>query len=276
MNEGSDVHLIIRTKTNTELFEKIKTKITLHVHDGTADHLFNIVKIVKPDFVVHLAAAFVKHDDRFNNIDEIVKSNILFGSQLVHSMVMNNVKFLLNTGTSWQHYNNQNYNPICLYSASKQAYIDMLKYYVEANNLKVITLKLFHTYGPYDNRNKLFCQLRNSINNKTTIKMTPGKQKVDIVYIDDVVEAYLIASKRLISKESKQMEQFSISSGQHIALKTLIGKYYKIKNVEENIIWGGKNYRPREEMIPFTNGKILPKWKPKISIEDGIRKMEGL
>ena len=275
MNDGNIIHLIIRAESNVELLEKIKSKVTLHVHDGTTEQLFNIVKKVKPDLVVHLAAAFVKHDERFQNIDEIVKSNILFGTQLVQSMIMNNVKYLLNTGTSWQHYNNKDYSPICFYSASKQAYMDILKYYVEAHGLKVMTLKLFHTYGPFDNRNKLFCQLRRSIKKKTTIKMTPGEQKVDIVYIDDVVEAYLIASKRLMSKEYDRMEEFSISAGKHISLKTLVSKYYKIKNADENIIWGGNNYRPREEMIPYTNGQILPNWKPTISLDDGIRKMEG-
>ena len=183
---------------------------------------------------------------------------------------------MINTGTSWQHYEDRDYNPICLYSATKQAFQDILKYYTEATELRVLTLKLFHTYGPNDRRNKLFCQLRNAIKENTILNMTPGEQLIDIVYIDDVIKAYKIASDRLEEKKGLKMEEFIVSSGKHISLKKLVRTYYGIMNEDEKINWGGNKYRPREEMKPYTNGAILPKWKPQVMLEQGIRIMEGL
>jgi nucleoside-diphosphate-sugar epimerase len=271
-----EVHIISRDTTNLSSLENLINKINIHTHDGTTENLFNIVKDSKPHLVVHLAAAFSNNTHKYHNVDNIIKSNILFGVQLVQSMIMNNVKKLINTGTSWQHYNSDDYNPICLYSSSKQAFSDILKYYVEAFELEVITLKLYHTYGPNDLRNKLFCQLRNAINDSKVLKMTPGEQLIDIVYIDDIVNAYEVAAKRIFANSNSKIEEFFLSSGQHISLKDLVRKYYKIKNAKENILWGGNSYRPREEMVPYSNGNQIPGWKPLIALDEGLKKMEGI
>lgn len=60
-------------------------------------------------------------------------------------------KWFLNTGTIWQNYNvsdkSDEYNPVDLYAASKQAFITMAKYYTETSKLRFCTLKLCDTYG---------------------------------------------------------------------------------------------------------------------------------
>ena len=276
LNIGFTVHIIIRPKSKIDHLNKIKSNLFIHTYDGTTENLFDILRKIKPILVIHLAASFSNSIHKFQNIDNLVKSNILFGTQLLEAMVMNDVKYFINTGTSWQHYESKNYSPICLYSATKQAFKDVLQYYVEATDLRVITLKLYHTYGPDDRRNKLFCLLRNAIKNKQVLKMTPGEQLIDIVFIDDVVDAYVKASYRLISEVGSKAEEFFVSSGNHITLKALVKKYYKIMNEKENIIWGGNNYRLREEMAPYNKGKILPGWSPRTNINQGIKIMEGL
>ena len=69
-----------------------------------------------------------------------MSSNITFGTQLVEAMVANGCYQFVNTGTSWQHYENDEYNPVNLYAATKQAFEDILRYYVETSALRVITL----------------------------------------------------------------------------------------------------------------------------------------
>ena len=40
-----------------------------------------------------------------------------------------------------------------------------------------------------------------------------------------------------------------------------------------NVIWGGRNYRKREVMLPWNKGEKLPKWNAKISLEEGLKKL---
>jgi len=276
ISTGYDVHAIVRPNSNLDKLKQIHRSIGIYYYTNTIESLDEIIKNLKPDIVIHLAASFLKKEKRFFNVDQLIQSNILFGTQLVETMVNNKVYHLVNTGTSWQNFNNESYNPTCIYAATKQAYIDILKYYTDATDLKVINLKLFHTYGPDDSRKKLFFHLKDFSKRIEPLNMTKGEQKLDIVYIDDVIEAYLIAANIIIRQKNPKMEEYVVSSGKHISLKQLVRTYFKIIKVEENIKWGGIKYRNREEMVPYTGGKVIPGWKPKVSIEVGIKMMEGL
>lgn len=53
--------------------------------------------------------------------------------------------------------------------------------------------------------------------------MSPGEQLIDIVHIDDVVEAYMLAAQQLLNEEAVKNEVYSVSSQQLIPLKELAG-----------------------------------------------------
>lgn len=274
VKDGWDVHVITRSKSKLFLFEEVKNKITVHVHDGSMDGMLKIVENSKPSIVFHLASLFLAQH-KPNDIGELISSNITFGTQLLEAMVHHNVDKLVNTGTSWQHYHNDQYNPACLYAATKQAFESIITYYLESSPLQVITLKLYDTYGPNDNREKLFSLLRKVEQEKETLRMSPGQQLIDLVYIDDVVEAFRLSAKRLEEgKVDKNYEEFAVSSGRPIQLKHLVEIYTRTMKKSLKINWGGRPYRQREVMLPWNKGKRLPGWSPKIRIEEGIRKME--
>ena len=94
-------------------------------------------------------------------------------------MTVNGVSKIINTGTFWQHYENREYSPTCLYAATKQAFESILHYYVEAKFLMIITLILFDSYGPSDPRPKLFSLLQEARQSEKVIAMSPGEQKID-------------------------------------------------------------------------------------------------
>ena len=270
VNQGITVSIIVRPQSNLDLISDILNKIEVFYHDGFSKTMMKILKKSQPDIVCHLAGiSFYEYS--INDIEELINSNILFGNQLVECMVRNNIFNLINTGTYWQHYKNEYYNPTCLYAATKQAYIDILKFYVESSKLNVITLKLFDNYGPNDNRNKLFNFIDKSIKNNELINLSPGDQLLDMVYISDLTDAYLISIKKLMNSKIKGYKDFFLSTNNRITLKDLVNKYLKITDQKANIKWGGREYREREIMIPITSKNTLPGWSPKVSIEMGIQ-----
>ena len=188
-------------------------------------------------------------------------------------MVQNDVYCLINTGTFWQHFQNDDYNPVCLYAATKQAYEMILKYYLETTALKVITLKLYDTYGPNDPRKKLFALLETAAKEQQLLKMSPGEQLIDIVYIDDVVQAFILAAQRLQKQNKTNHEIYAVSSGNPISLKKLVAIYENVSGNKLDIQWGGRPYREREVMKPWDKGKWLPGWRPKYNLEQGIARI---
>jgi nucleoside-diphosphate-sugar epimerase len=185
-------------------------------------------------------------------------------------MMVNGVTLLVNTGTSWQHYASMEYNPVCLYAALKQATEAILRFYVESYNLRVITLKLFDTYGPGDNRPKLLNLLRRTALSGDTLDMSPGEQLIDLVYIDDVIDAFVIASERLQRGAVSVMEEYAVSSCSPLSLREIADEYSRASGYALNIKWGGRDYRTREVMRPWSGHKRLPCWQPKIDLVTGI------
>lgn len=271
ISENWTVHAITRPHSQLHQIEPLLTKITLHVHDGTGENLLAIVETVKPTVVFHLASqVLVEH--RIEDIAPLLQSNLVFATQLVDAMVATQCYCLINTGTFWQHYDNKEYSPVCLYAATKQAFEVILPFYLETTPLKVITLKLFDTYGPNDPRPKLFNLLKQAIQNQTRLALSPGEQLMDLVYIDDVVAAYCIAANQFQYQPDSTHQSYAVSSRNLMSLKEVIAIYEQETNTQLPIYWGGKQYRQREVMIPWNQGEWLPGWQPTMDLRQGIRK----
>ena len=272
VNEHIKVHVILRPKSSLANLEKIRDQLELHYHDGSTDNMLEIVQHAMPSVVFHLASHVVvqhSHDD----IIPLINSNILFGSQLLEALIINQTPYLINTSTYWQHYNNETYNPVCLYASTKQAFEDIIQYYSEATQLKVITLKLFDTYGPGDIREKIFTLLLKAFKEQRPLPMSPGEQLLDLVYIDDVVEAYFIAAQHIKQDTLVNHDYYSISSGKPVSLREIVALIEQELKETLDVEWGGNSYRDRQVMSPWTKGKKLPGWQPQINLKEGIRRI---
>lgn len=273
--DGWQVHLITIPNDNLDQIKDVADQVSLHVHDGSIDGMQRILAEVKPDVVFHLASLFLS-EHRSADVDRLVVSNILFGTQLLDAMAAHGATRIVNTGTSWQHYENKPYSPVNLYAATKQAFEDILQYYVDAKDTKAITLQLFDTYGPNDPRPKLFHLLEKVAREGTTLSMSPGAQMIDLVYIDDVVQAFVVAAERLLKENAQGHEIYGVSSGSPLALKELVESYGRIIGKKLSINWGSRPYREREVMSPWDCYTRLPGWNSEISLETGIRKIVPL
>lgn len=272
INSGYEVEGIIRSSSNTKkIYNYVNNKIKLWTLDDDYSNLCDIMMLSKPDLVVHTASfSLVKH--KFNNIPELISSNILFGTLLLEAMVTNNCFNLINIGSSWQYsvFDTQEYHPMDLYAATKQAFEDIIKFYKEKHGLHCIDLKLFDTYGPYDERKKVLNLFKDCFVTGKKLDTTPGHQKLDLVYIDDVCDCVILASQYLIKKEYEFEGKYSVSSGVQFELAEIAAIMEKVANKKLNVNWGKIPYRDGEIMIPWKGGEKLPGWKCKVDIYKGI------
>jgi nucleoside-diphosphate-sugar epimerase len=273
VQDGRDVHVTSIPDDNFSLLAPVLDRVTIHLHDGSTGGMSDIVAAAAPDTVFHLASLFLAQHEPAD-IEPLVRSNVLFATQLVDAMARHGVHNLVNTGTSWQHYENRDYSPVCLYAATKMAFEAILAFYTESTRLQAITLKLFDTYGPGDPRPKLLHLLGRVSREQMALEMTPGNQLIDLVYIDDVVEAFVMAARRVEGGEGiGRHERFAVSSGRPLSLRELVEHFGRAAGTGMPIIWGRRPYRPREIMTPWHGGTPLPGWEPKIGLEEGLRRL---
>lgn len=271
--EGWDVAIVTRVGTDISVLGDLADRFAVHRHDGTTEGMSAIMNTARPNVVFHLASLFLS-DHRVDQVEPLIRSNILFGTQLLEAMTDAGVRLLVNTGTGWQHFGNRQYDPVNLYAATKQAFEDVLRYYEETASVRAVTLKLFDTYGPGDRRRKIFTLLREASDKNEPFAMSPGGQQIDLVYIDDVLSAYVEAARRLLAGEGGKQESYVVTSGAPIVLRDLVDAYLRIAGRHLTVRWGGKPYRRREVLSPWKAGKPLPGWRPIIGLEEGIQRME--
>lgn len=269
VRDGTEVHVLVRNQCSTTAVADILDKVTVHQIGSDTDSVINALESAKPDVVFHLAAMF-KAEHLPNDIQPLIDSNITFTAQLLEAMKLTGAGALINTGTGWQHYHNADYDPVCLYAATKQAAEDIITFYCNAHGLRSITLKLFDTYGPSDPRVKLFYLLSAAAKTGKPLDMSAGEQLIDLVHIDDVTAAYVIAAQRLLSGKVLRHERYAVSSGNPLPLKDLVQFYAEVTDQHIPVNWGVRQYRDREVMVPWTRGSPIGGWTPRISLQAGI------
>jgi nucleoside-diphosphate-sugar epimerase len=262
------VSVVVRNGSDRKRLESISPAPVIYEHDGTTGQLAEIVAEISPETVFHLAATVIS-EHKPGDIEPLIASNILFGAQLVEAAVQSKTARFINTGTFWQHYQGREYDPVSLYAATKKAFDDILAYYLNTTLLKGLTLELSDTYGPCDDRNKLFNQLRRAPFG-STFELSTGGQQVGLVHVHDVVNAYLHADSLLREKPELSGKCYAVTAPELHTLREVVELFVKTEQLDLSLDWGALPYRSREMMYPH-HGEILPGWEPEIPFEAGVR-----
>lgn len=270
--EGWEVDVLVRPSGHP-LPESLVGKVSLRTHDGSTQSMLGSVAESKPDVVFHLASLFIA-EHRSEQVTDLINSNVLFGTQLIEACARAGVKRFINTGTSWQHYRSDAYDPVCLYAATKRAFEDILDFYVDAFGISAITLKLFDTYGPDDPRPKLVNLLLKALKTGEAIGLSPGEQLLDLVHIDDVTRAFAVCAEHLLNQPSSPSHEcYAVSSGNPISVRQLVSVLEHVGGKAMNVTFGARPYRTREVMQPWRAGKQPPHWRTEFDLPSGLASM---
>ncbi len=226
----------------------------------------------KFDGVIHTASSVIVNHAK-NQIYPLVDSNILFGIHLLEASKSTNVKWFLNTGTFWQNYNNEDYNPVNLYAATKEAFENVAKFYTQSSNLIFTTIKLNDTFGPNDTRDKVFNSWLKISESGESLDMSGGDQIIDISYIYDVVSAYIAMINNLRNTDAIRYNNrsFVVTNKERYTLKELSKIFEDVSGEKLAINWGAKEYRDKEVMNPYSTGEPVPNWRQEYNLKEAIK-----
>lgn len=152
------------------------------------------------------------------------------------------------------------------YALTKKLAEDMIIHWSKVYKLKYTSLRLFNVYGPRSRTSGAYGAmfgvfLAQKFFNKPLTIVGDGKQKRDFTFVTDVVEAFVVSSK--LKNSDNQI--FNVGTGKAVSIN-YISKLLKHKKI--NI-----PKRPGEPNVTLANIRKIKnklKWKPKISIEQGV------
>lgn len=272
-NGGGDIHNI----------DGITDKVKLEKIDVQNKKMYRFVK--NQDYIFHLAAQ-LSHSRSMKYPQEDFEINVLCSLNLLEACrnCSSDTKIIY-TGTRGQ-YGRIKYNPvnekhllqpIDVNGVSKLAAERYHLVYNKIYGIKTTAIRLTNTYGPrhqMKNSEQGFIGwfIRLAMDNKTIKIFGDGKQLRDFNYVDDVVAALLVAA----TNKKANSEVFNIGSGKPISVINLVktilkiinkGKYKLIPFPEEK-----KRIEIGDYVADITKINEYLGWKPKTSIEDGLKK----
>ena len=243
----------------------------VYTYTGDTFEVAEAVAEFRPDVVFHLGSLFLAQHET-TQINSLISSNILFGTQLLEAMRLAKINTLVNAGTAWQNFKGPGYDPVNLYAATKQAFEDILLYYVETAGIRAMTLRIFDTYGPADTRRKLLALIVDALRTGEPLGMSPGQQRLDLTHVDDICSAFLHAAGLLQSREEPRHEVYAVGSEERHTLREVVAIFEEVAKKPLSISFGARAYRDREVMEPW-QGTPLPGWHAKISLREGLRRL---
>lgn len=269
-NEGHTILEITRNiSKSSDIFGEITSKI--EVNDINFKN-----KIIEfdPNVVVHLAS-YLTSSDKWDDIEKLIESNILFLSKLLNTVSNLNLNLFINTGTFAEYYKGDNdFNPAYFYAATKTASRSILNYYANAYNFKQSTVVPYTIYGGNSSSKKIIDIMLESTKTKKKIELSPGEQVLDFIHIDDVTSFYLNLIKN--RKRIPNKTNFRLGTGVGHNLRQVSSVIESVTNKKTNINWGGKEYRKSDVMYAVANLQEINEkltWRPKISLTQGIKKV---
>ena len=215
--------------------------------------------------IIHLATDYGRKNN--NDIIQMSKANIEMPAKLLDLGCERGGVFFINTHTFW----NSKYS---LYSAMKNSFIEIAKYFSANFNVKFINMKIEHMYGENDDYSKFIPFVIKNILEDKKIKVTKGEQKRDFVYVQDVVNAYLKVLDNL-GNLNNNFTEFEIGTGNSVTLRDFVNKIEEEINKKANIKWGAIPYRKNEIFDSKANiekAKNIIGWYPKYDVSSGLKR----
>ena len=234
-----------------------------------------LIKKIKPnyDYVVNLAG-YVDHTHKVKTI----KSHYHGCKNLTSLFLNSKIKKFIQIGScieygkagSPQYESNNNKKTFSIYGNAKLLSTKLSQDLYKKFNFPVTVLRFYLVYGPYQDANRVVpITILNALKDKK-FNCSSGLQLRDFTYIEDVIEAII---KTLKSKKSSG-QIINIGNGKPVSIKKVINKICELLNSGKPQF--GKIKLRRDEIMKLYPSTIKAKkilnWKPRISLESGLKK----
>ena len=257
---GHELFCIKRETSSLERVNFFKHKIKwFNLETSDFDEIISSYKI---EGIIHCATDYGRK--QFNPI-QTIETNLILPLKLLHAAANNNVLVFINTDTVLD-------KRVDTYSLSKRQFSEWLEKY--SNDILTINVALEHFYGPFDNDSKFVTYvIRKMLGNEDSIDFTLGLQKRNFVYIEDVIDAFIVLLNN-INKLDNSFHNFEVGTEDSVSIKDFVGLVKKLcNNNTTDLNFGAINYRENEVMNTNTNTDKLKSlgWFPRFSLEDGLK-----
>ncbi len=231
------------------------------------------------DTIIHLAA-LTSHKEIIHNRLETLETNFL-GTRNVLDAFTKSTATRFIYSSSGKVYGNikqipiteeHPIHPLNVLGKSKLRTEKLINFY-DGNQKQFVIFRIFNVYGSGQNQHFLVPTILEQLEESKEIILGDIKAKRDYIYIDDVVNAFILA----IEKETfNEFNTFNICSGNATTAEEVVEIISRVKGVDVRIKSVPNLFRKDEmdvEYGSFDKARKAFGWTPEYSVEAGLRKM---
>jgi len=277
LEDGVEVSGLVRAHSDIWRLEEIKSRLNLHVGDLLDKKtVFEAIGSAKPTVVFHLGS-YGAYPRKQSDPEKIFETSLQGTLHVLLAAKKAGVGMVVNTGSSSE-YGTKDHPmeegdilaPNSYYAVGKAAQTHLCQHFARAEDLPVVTLRLFSVYGPFEESSRLVpTAIAHALAGRDVPIAHPDIAH-DFIYLSDVVEAY----KRAGNMPELGREVINIGTG---VQRTLRDIYESV--VRETGSSSKMKVDAYEKQVFDTNMWVadISKMKsklgltPKYSLEDGMR-----
>lgn len=273
-----DVNLVLKESSDLWRTREVLNKVKVyHVDLLNKKKLAKIVNKINPNFIIHLAT--YSNYRKQTDVEKIIDANIKGTLNLLLASKNINYKLFINTGSSSE-YGIKNkpmneltsLNPISFYAVTKASTTFLCQVFAKEYKKPIVTLRPFSVYGPYEEEKRFIPTIVKAVISNKPIKLTPGTQRRDFIYIKDLVDIYI---KTLSYGKKLSGQILNIGTGIEYTNDEVVQTLFKVANKKVRIEKGA--YPPRlwdnqHWVANISKTKTFLKWKPNNTLFEGLKK----
>ena len=258
--------------------------IPLKKEDGDLS-LVNIKEIVSKDRKVntlfHLASkTFVPLS--WNSPEDFINSNVASTLNILRFCRENNTAliylsaYIYGNQTSFPINENAKINPSNPYAHSKYLSEELCRFFSRVFDMDITILRPFNVYGPDQKKYFLIPEIIEQLKSGNKIKVNSFKPRRDYIYVDDLLTAIIMASKKTSS-----LQIYNVGSGKSISVYELIQLMGEIlgRDLDCQEVNIERNKEINNVIADISSAKRYLKWTPETNLKEGLAKTlskEGL
>ena len=273
VNQGHEVHAIIREKANTWRIDDIISSI--HIFHADLSNEFGKVEEylnhLKPEICIHLA--WYTEPQNYLNAKENLYSLQASINLLMHLAKIECRRFI-GVGSFFEYDFTLGYYPESsrlkaesLYAATKIAFSTILSQFSTTSNMEIVWARLFCQYGPMEDERRLVAGTIVSLLKNELMKTTKGEQIRDFLHVEDTASAlWSVACSSLTG-------EVNIGSGYPITIKEILNQISDLMEKYNLIDMGALPYRVTESMFICSDNRLLKEqtnWQQKYTLRTGL------
>jgi nucleoside-diphosphate-sugar epimerase len=237
------------------------------------DNVVELIEKYKPSHIINLATYGVYRDQKEAQL--IYHTNATGIANIAKAALGSQIDMVINTGSVFEYGSlpgmmseemiGEIRNP---YDEAKIAGTNISNNFYQQFGLPIVTLRLFTTYGPFEDSRRLVAGTILKMLREQEVIMSPDSIR-DFVYVNDVVDAYMAT----LDNPQAVGEIINIGSGQPHTVGEVVNLIAR-ESDSKSTITSTQDYVAANDSKCWANidkARQIINWSPQTTLEEGLR-----